>query len=98
MRFRFVTDELRELYEGKSSNATYGRDLVRAFRKKMGLIDAAETEQDLRAMNSLHFEKLVGDRAGQHSIRLNKQWRLILELERDENGRLLAIIEIDDYH
>jgi len=70
----------------------------KAFRKKVGLIVAASSELDLRSVKSLHFEKLAGDRAGQHSTRLNDQWRLILRLETDDAGRLVVIIEITDYH
>ena len=75
-----------------------GPDLIRAYRKKVGFLAAAESEVDLRGYKALHFEKLAGGRAGQHSIRLNKQWRLILRIESDEQGRLLIIIEIVDYH
>ena len=53
---------------------------------------------DLRNYRALHYEKLKGDRDGQRSIRLNQQWRLILRLEQDSEGRLLIIIEIVDYH
>ena len=45
-----------------------------------------------------NFEKLKGDRSHQHSIRLNLQWRLILEVEEDEAGKLIAIVGIEDYH
>jgi len=46
----------------------------------------------------LHFEKLKGSRAGQHSIRLNDQWKLIFRIETDTEGRLLIIVKIVDYH
>jgi proteic killer suppression protein len=99
MRLRFDNDDLRRLYEELDFVLPrLGRDLVKAFRKKVGLIEEAAVEHDLRSMRSLHFEKLVGDRTGQHSIRLNDQWRLILRLETDADGRLIAIIEIIDYH
>jgi proteic killer suppression protein len=49
-------------------------------------------------MKSLHFEKLKGARSHQHSIRLNRQWRLIVELERSANGRLVIVVSIEDYH
>lgn len=64
----------------------------------LGFLSAAESELDLRAYKALHFEKLVGDRAGRHSIRLNRQWRLIVRIETDPNGQLLIIVEIVDYH
>ena len=59
---------------------------------------AAESELDLRNYKALHYEKLSGDRVGQHSIRLNQQWRLIIRVDIDDYGRLLVIIEIIDYH
>jgi proteic killer suppression protein len=48
----------------------------RLFRK-LQMIDDATTDQDLRVPPSNHFEKLRGDLDGLHSIRVNKQWRLI---------------------
>ena len=99
MRIDFEDDELRRLYEDPDFHAPrYGTDLIKAFRKKVGLIVAAATEQDLRSMKSLRFEKLIGDRAGQHSIRLNDQWRLVLRLEADDDGRVIVILEVVDYH
>jgi proteic killer suppression protein len=48
------------------------------------MIDDATIDQDLRAPPSNHFEKLRGDLEGVHSIRVNKQWRLIF---RWDSGR-----------
>jgi proteic killer suppression protein len=50
---------------------------ARLFRKRQ-MIDDATGEQDLRAPPSNHFEKLRGNLEGLHSIRVNRQWRLIL--------------------
>jgi toxin HigB-1 len=41
------------------------------------MIDDATTDQDLRVPPSNHFEKLRGNLAGFHSIRVNNQWRLV---------------------
>jgi len=41
------------------------------------MVDDAATDQDLRIPPSNHFEKLRGNLAGLHSIRVNRQWRLI---------------------
>lgn len=99
MRIHFEKDELRRLYEDAGYTAPqFGPDLIKAFRKKVGLLVAAASELDLRSYRALHFEKLVGRRAGQHSIRLNHQWRLILRFESDPEGRVLIIIDIADYH
>lgn len=99
MRFEFRDDELRRFHaDGGHSQKRYGPDLVRAFRKKVPLLGAISDEPELRHHRALHLEKLKGDREGQSSIRLNEQWRLILELSTDEDGRLIVIVEIVDYH
>jgi len=96
---RFANPDLQKLYEDPTFVAPqFGRDVVRAYRKKVGFLLAAESELDLHNYRALRFEKLRGDRAGQHSIRLNDQWRLILRLETDDEGRVLVVIEIVDYH
>jgi proteic killer suppression protein len=41
------------------------------------MIDDAVTDEDLRVLPSNHFEKLRGALAGFHSIRVNRQWRLV---------------------
>lgn len=99
MRIKIADDELRRLYEDPDFHAPrFGRDVVKAFRKKVGLIVAAASVLDLRNVKSLHFEKLAGNRTGQHSIRLNDQWRLILRLDTDEDGTVVVVVEIIDYH
>ncbi len=99
MRLEFEDDDLRRLYEERDFVLSrFGPDVVRAFRQKLGFLAQAESEVDLRNYKALHFEKLKGGRAGQHSIRLNHRWRLILRIETDTDGRLLVVVEIVDYH
>ena len=50
------------------------------------------------ALKSLHFEKLKGGRAHQYSMRLNDQWRLVLEFETSEAGKIIWVVGIEDYH
>jgi len=99
MRIEFEDDDLRRLYEDAEFNLPrLGRDVTKAFRKKVTFLQSAESEMDLRNYRALHYEKLKGDRQGQHSIRLNQQWRLILRVEQDADGRLLIVVEVVDYH
>lgn len=94
----FEDESLRQLEADPDFNGGFGRDVVKSFRKKMQVIRAAVDERDFYAMKSLHFEKLKGDREGQHSMRLNSQWRLILRMQKHESGKLVVIISIADYH
>jgi proteic killer suppression protein len=73
-------------------------DAVPGFRKAMQAIRAAVDERDLYASKGLHFEKLKGDRSHQRSIKINKQWRLILELIESGEQRRVRVIQIEDYH
>jgi toxin HigB-1 len=99
VRIEFVDEELRRLYvDPEFVISRFSPELVRAYRKKVGFLVQANSELDLRAYRALRYEKLRGDRAGQHSIRINQQWRLILRVETDEDGQMLIIIELVDYH
>lgn len=51
-------------------------DLQRVALRKLAILDAAETLSDLRIPPGNRLEKLSGDREGQHSIRVNDQWRI----------------------
>jgi proteic killer suppression protein len=72
--------------------------VVKAYRKRMNLIRQAVDERDIRAMRSLHFEKLQGARSHQYSIRVNDQWRLILEFEGEAPNKIVVIVSLEDYH
>ncbi len=64
----------------------------------MELIRAAPDDRDFYKFNSLRFEKLKGKRAHQYSMRLNDQWRLILEFEGEVADKVVVVVGIEDYH
>jgi proteic killer suppression protein len=94
---RFADQKLERLYIDGGYMHGLGANVVKAYRKVVQAIVAAADERDLYGLKSLHYEKLKGDRSHQRSLRLNQQFRLIVELER-HNGKTVAIIEIVDYH
>ena len=94
----FADESLRRLESDPAFKGGFGREVVRAFRKRMQLIRGARDERDFYTLKSLHFEKLKGDREGQYSMRLNQQWRLILEIEKRSNSSTVVIVSIVDYH
>ena len=76
----------------------HGPAIVRGFRKVMQAIRAAVDARDLYALRGLRFEKLRGDRQGQHSLRINDQWRLIVEIRGEAPQKRIGVVEIADYH
>jgi proteic killer suppression protein len=98
MRFKFADRRLELLYTTGIGSRKYGDDAVNALLRSTTRIDAALDERDLRRQKGLRYERLRGDRAGQYSVRLNRQWRLILMPAADEEGNFLWIIELVDYH
>jgi len=100
MRFTFRSKKLQRLYTDEMGSTRYPPEVVDAFFDKMAIIAAARHENDLRALKSLHFEKLKGERGnhGHYSLRLNKPYRLTYTLETDEQGKLLCVLDIEDCH
>ena len=95
---RFTDPVLDSLEQSDEYAGCYLVAVVRGYRKVMQVIRAATDERDLRGMRSLNFEKLVGDREGQHSFRLNGKWRLIVTIEKATPKNTVVVIEIVDYH
>jgi toxin HigB-1 len=71
-----------------------GSDLQRIANRKLLILDAAETLNDLRVPPGNRLEQLRGDRAGQHSIRINDQWRICFTWTSTGPTN----VEITDYH
>jgi proteic killer suppression protein len=69
-------------------------DLARAVRRKLVLLDAAEVLTDLRAPPANRLEALKGTRLGQHSIRVNDQFRLCFRWTMNGPDE----VEFVDYH
>jgi len=98
MTVRHADKKLQRLETQTGYSASYGSDVVKSYRRRMQFIRSAANEQDFYAMKSLHYEKRKGSRSSQRSMRLNDQFRLILQLEQDPGGRVVVIVSIEDYH
>ena len=89
-------------WKGKTAEAIAGGrapkgfppDLVRRAELRLRAIDNAGALNDLRSPPGNHLEKLSGDRKGQHSIRINDQWRICFVWETTGATE----VEIVDYH
>lgn len=89
----FACKETEKIWQGLQSRKFPGNIQDRALIK-LSLIDAAQNLQDLRVPPSNHLEVLKGNRKGQVSIRINKQWRICFTFE----GGDASDVEIVDYH
>lgn len=72
----------------------FGPDLQRIANRKLLILDAAEIINDLRIPPGNRLEQLHGNRKGQHSIRINDQWRICFTWTQAGPED----VEITDYH
>jgi toxin HigB-1 len=68
--------------------------IQRVAKRKLDMIEAAERLEDLRVPPANRLESLSGNRAGQHSIRINDQWRICFRWDEGAADD----VEIVDYH
>ena len=81
------------VFNGKSPKG-FPADLVKVARRKLRYLDAADDLGDLRSPPGNRLEALAGDRKGQHSIRINDQFRVCFVWTAEGP----ADVEIVDYH
>lgn len=98
MDVTFRDHSLDRLETDTAFSAGFSDAIVKAYRKRMQQIRAATDERLFYAHRSFRFEKLLGDREGQYSMRLNDQWRLIIELHGNAPRKSVHVVEIVDYH
>lgn len=83
----------RAAFEGRSSKG-FPADLLKVARRKLQYLNAAVSLNDLRAPPGNRLEALKGDRAGQHSIRVNDQFRICFTWTTEGP----TDVEFTDYH
>jgi proteic killer suppression protein len=88
-------------FADKKTSALWSGSAVPAFRafraqaeRKLMILEAAGSLDDLRGLPGNRLESLKGDRKGQHSIRINDQWRLCFRWYEGD----VYDVEIVDYH
>jgi proteic killer suppression protein len=89
----FACLETEKLFNDESSRRL-PTQIQRTARRKMLLLHQARSLNDLRSPYGNHLEALKGGRKGQHSIRVNDQWRVCFRWQ----GEDAFDVEIVDYH
>ena len=91
----FADKETRKLFEGSKSR-TVPPDVRERAESKLAVLDAAKSLEDLRVPPGNRLEALRGDREGQHSIRINRQYRVCFVWDSEAGDA--HDVEITDYH
>jgi toxin HigB-1 len=89
----FKDKETEKVYSREGSNKL-PQDIQQVALRKLRMINNAKNLSDLRIPPANRLEKLKGPREGQHSIRINDQWRICFLWQ---NGDAVEV-EITDYH
>jgi len=88
----FACGETERIFRGQVSRR-FPPDIQAVARRKLRMLDAAVQLEDLRVPPGNRLEALSGNRAGQHSIRVNDQWRICFVWDNGAHR-----VEMVDYH
>jgi toxin HigB-1 len=89
----FISKETEKIWRGEVSRKL-PREIQQVALRKLFMLDKAQTLNDLRIPPANRLEALKDDRKGQHSIRINDQWRICFVW----TGNGPDAVEIVDYH
>lgn len=98
MDIKFRDKKFDRLESDANFSGGFDDKIVLSYRKRMQAIRSSPDERVFYAMRSLRFEKLKGSRDYQFSMRLNDQWRLIIEFEGKGENKIVVVVSIEDYH
>jgi plasmid maintenance system killer protein len=93
MDVRFRTDELAKRYQDhKAARRAWGEKVAVRYAQRVNALYAAERAEDLFALRSLALHPLKGDRQGQHALRLDDSWRLVVRFA----GKALTVVTVEE--
>ncbi len=89
-----VKDSETEKIYNLTRSRKLAQDIQQVALRKLRMLNNAKSINDLRIPPANRLEKLIGNRAGQYSIRINDQWRICFDWQEDNAYN----VEIVDYH
>ena len=101
MKVGFKNESLKRLFvtppDQVKGKQKYPREVIKQYQTKVQILTLVDNLMELNKFRSLNFEALIGNRKGQYSIRLNKQYRLLF---REVTSRFveIEIIEIPKHY
>lgn len=98
MRIVFARAELALIETDEAGATRLPVAVIKSARRKLMVLRAAVDDRSLRNWKSLWYEKLIGNREGQRSIRVNDQYRMVFTLDEEADPPTITILSIEDYH
>lgn len=101
MEIKFEKDYLRELfYDGVASDKKhrYQPEIVRRYVRVVNILDSVDKVTDLYRFRALHYEKLLGDKKGLESVRVNDQYRIEFKSDEKQEITICNIIELSNHY
>ena len=105
MKIEFEKDYLRELYEdGKAKGKKYRfqPSIIKKYKNTIDTLRVAKRIEDLFLFRSLKYEKLIGDKKGLESVRVNQQYRIEFysrtEGEEPDIVTICSIVELSNHY
>lgn len=101
MEIKFEKDYLRELFydgQAKDKQHRYQPQIVRKYVRVVNILESVSKPVDLFRYQSLHYEKLVGDKAGIESVRVNDQYRIEFKTSLEGEITICNISELSNHY
>ncbi len=101
MDIQFEKDYLRELfYEGttRDKHHRFQPGIVKKYVRVVNILDSVKNVEELYRFRALHYEKLIGDKAGLESVRVNDQYRIEFKSTAKEEITICNIIELSNHY
>lgn len=101
MEITFEKEYLRELfYNGVASDKQhrYQPDIVKRYVRVVNILDSVDMPGDLFRYRSLRYEKLLGDKAGLESVRVNDQYRIEFKTSVEGNITICSITDLSNHY
>ena len=101
MEITFEQDYLRELYyDGETSDKQhrYQPHIVKKYIRVVNILDSVDKAVDLFRYRALRYEKLVGNKAGLESVRVNDQYRIEFKTTAEGGITICSITELSKHY
>ena len=98
MRIVFSDNDLALIETDQAGLTQLPVGVIKSARRKLVVLRAAVDDRSLGNWKSLNYERLKGNRSGQHSIRLNDQYRLYFTLDTETHPWTITILTLEDGH